>query len=251
LKNYSAEQAQPEPEWIKSILENPTASTRLKYMAAHAHSYGDEDRRFIHLLDGGLSDNLGLRVALDRVIAREQFAQVPSVPWKLPRRVAIVVVNAHKDSDYGWDAKENPLSRVKLLSSLGHVAVSQYSFETLELFREVMARLARERTGPGDSPSEEVVPYVIELHFNQLADESDRRFFNSVPTSFALPSKTVDRLRQLAARQLADNAEFRRLVGDLGGQLGKSDSPDRPSLATASLRNPNAGNPSHTYGTHQ
>ncbi len=251
LKNYSAEQLQPEPAWTKSILENPTASTRLKNMAAHARSYGDEDRRFIHLLDGGLSDNLGLRGALDRVIAREQFAQVPSVPWQLPRRVAMVVVNAHKDSDYGWDAKESPLGRVKLLGSLGHVAVSQYSFETLELFREVMARLARERTGPGDSPSEAVVPYVIELHFNQLADESDRRFFNSVPTSLALPSKTVDRLRQLAARELARNAEFRRLVGDLAGQPGKSDSPDRPSLATARLRNPKASNTSHTHGTHQ
>src|SRR5436190_633156 len=141
LKNYSAEQPQPEPEWIKSILENPTASTRLKYMAAHARSYGDEHRHFIHLLDGGLSDNLGLRGALDRAIAREQSAHVPSVPWKLPRRVALIVVDAHTDSDYGWDSKERSLSRAKLLSSLGHVAVSHYSFETLELFREVMARL--------------------------------------------------------------------------------------------------------------
>jgi hypothetical protein len=96
-----------------------------------------------------------------------------------------------------------------------------------------MARLARARTGPGDSPSEEVVPYVIELHFNQLADESDRRFFNAVPTSFALPSKTVDRLRQLAARELASNAEFGRLLRDLRGTPGQSNSSARPALATA------------------
>jgi hypothetical protein len=98
--------------------------------------------------------------------------------------------------------------------------VSHYSFETLELFREVMARLAREHTGSGDSPPVEITTYVIELHFNQLTNESDRLFFNSVPTSLALPSKTVDRLRQLAARELADNAEFRRLVADLKGQSG-------------------------------
>jgi len=110
---------------------------------------------------------------------------------------------------------EHSLSKAKLLGSLGHVAVSQYSFETLELFREVMARLSRERTGSGDSPPVEITTYVIELHFNQLADESDRRFFNSVPTSLQLPAKTVDRLRQLAAHQLTDNAEFKRLVRDL------------------------------------
>jgi NTE family protein len=233
LKNYSADQPRPEPEWIKSILKNPTASARLKYMAAHARSYGDEHRRFIHLLDGGLSDNLGLRGALDRAIAREQSAQFPSVPWKLPRRVALIVVDAHTDSDYGWDSKEHSLSRSKLLGSLGNAAVSHYSFETLELFREVMARLAREHAGSGDSPPVEISTYVIELHFNQLADESDCQFFNSVPTSLALPSTTVDRLRQLAARELAENAEFRRLVRDLGASPGNSDSPIRPSIAAA------------------
>ena len=67
-----------------------------------------------------------------------------------------------------------------------------------------MGRLSRDRTGPGDSQPLPIIPYVIELHFNQLPDESDRRFFNTVPTSLQLPSKTVDRLRQLAARQLAE-----------------------------------------------
>ena len=57
--------------------------------------------------------------------------------------------------------------------------------------------------------------YIIELHFRQLANELDRRFFNSVPTSLQLPSKTVDRRRQLAARELATNEEFKRLVHDL------------------------------------
>jgi len=233
LKNYSAEQSVAEPEWIKSILDNPTASTRMRYVASQARSYGDGHRQFIHLLDGGLSDNLGLRGTLDRAIAREQLAQVPSVPWKLPRRVALIVVDAHTDSDYGWDSKEHSLSKTKLLGSLGHVAISHYSFETLELFREVMARLSRERTGSGDSPPTEIETYVIELRCNQLANESDRRFFNSVPTSLALPSKTVDRLRQLAARELADNAEFKRLLHDLRGARVQPNSPIQPSVATA------------------
>jgi NTE family protein len=233
VKNYSAEKSVPEPEWIKSILDDPTASTRVRYVAAQARSYGDGHRKFIHLLDGGLSDNLGLRGALDRAIAREQFTQMPSVPWRIPRRVALIVVDAHTDADYGWDSKEYSLSRAKLLGSLGHVAVSHYSFETLELFREVMARLSRERTGSGDSQPLPITTYVIELQFNQLTNESDRRFFNSVPTSLQLPSKTVDRLRQLAARQLADNVEFRRLVSDLRDQSIKPDSPARPSVAAA------------------
>lgn len=62
LKNYSAGHQTPEPEWIRVALTNPAASNRLKNLALQARSYSDGDRRrFIHLLDGGITDNLGLR----------------------------------------------------------------------------------------------------------------------------------------------------------------------------------------------
>ena len=230
LKNHAAEQAAAEPEWIQSILDDPAASARMRYVASQARSYVDGHRHFVHLVDGGFSDYLGLRSAIDRVIAREQSAQVPSVPLRISRRVALIVVDADRDFDYGWDSKEHPLGFRALLGSVGQVTVSHYSFETIELFKEVMTRLSRERTGSGDSTPLEITTYVIELHFNQLANESDRRFFNTVPTSLQLPSKTVDRLRQLAARQLANNVDFRRLVSDLQDQPIKPDSPARPPL---------------------
>lgn len=225
LKNYSAGRQQTEPGWTKTILEDPLASSRLKFVASEAQSYTDEHRQFIHLLDGGLSDNLGLRGALDRAIAREQFVEVPSVPAKLPRRIAIIVVDAHTDSDYGWDAKEGYLGLRAIIGSVGQVSVSHYSFETIELFREVMARFSREHVRPGTPDAPEISTYIIELHFNQLADKSDRQFFNSVPTSLQLPAKTVDRLRELAARELANNAEFKRLVNDLKVGRSKSEFP--------------------------
>ena len=233
LKNYSAEQAEAEPEWIQSILDDPAASARMRYVASQAHSYTDGHRHFIHLVDGGFSDYLGLRGAIDRVIAREQSTQLPSVPLRIPRRIALIVVDADRDFDYGWDAKEHPLGLSALLGSVGQVTVSHYSFETIELFKETMARLSRERTGSADFQPQEVTTYVIELHFNQLPDESDRHFFNTVPTSLQLPSKTVDRLRQLAACELADNVEFKRLVSDLRNQSIKPDSPARPSVTAA------------------
>jgi NTE family protein len=233
LKNYSADQPEAEPDWIQSILDDPAASARLKNIAIQSRSYLDKRRRYIHLLDGGLSDNLGLRGALDRAMAREQFPQVPGVPRRLPRRVAIIVVDAHTDKDHGWDSKDYPLGLGSLIGSVSQVAEGRYSFETIELFREVMARLSREGVGSGDSPPVPITTYVIELHFNQLHDESERRFFNAVPTSLHLSSKTVDHLRRLASRELADNVEFRRLVSDLRNQSIKPHPPARSSVAAA------------------
>jgi NTE family protein len=236
LKNYSAEQRQPEPEWIHNILDDPDASSRLKYVASQARTYVGGRRHFIHLLDGGLSDNLGLRGALDRAMAREEYMRIPGVPPKLPRRIAVIVVNAHTDSDYGWDSNEYSLGLGALLGSLSQVAVSHYSFETVELFREVMTRVSRERADSSgkvtDGEPPEIATYIIELHFRQLANESDRRFFNSVGTSLQLPSKTVDRLRELAARELSGKKEFKRLVADLRSQANKPHSPNGQSLTS-------------------
>jgi hypothetical protein len=167
------------------------------------------------------------------------------VPPQLPRRIAIIVVNAHTDSDYGWDSNEYSLGLGALLGSLSQVAVSHYSFETVELFREVMTRVSRDRADSRgkttDCQPPDIATYIIELHFRQLANESDRRFFNSVRTTLQLPAKTVDRLCELARRNLAENKEFRRLVADLKSQrgnitFGQQSAIGRPSEVMETLR---------------
>jgi len=217
LKNYSAGLQPGEPEWIRSALTDPAASSRLRNLALQARSYLDGDkRRFIHLIDGGVSDNLGLRASTDGAVVYAGGSR-PSLALQKARRIAIIIVDANTDHDYGWDSTDRSPGFWNLLGLVGGVPISRYSFETIELFRETMARLAREipaeRTTM-DAPGELTI-YTVELHFNQLADDSDRRFFNSVPTRLQLPSATVDRLRRIAAAELARNDEFQRLVRDL------------------------------------
>ncbi len=220
LKNYSAENPAPEPEYIESILSNPTASSRLKNLALEERSYIDGDRRkYIHLVDGGITDNLGLRGPVEEAIQLEEPGVAPQVPVKIPRRLAFIIVDASAERDYGWDSRERTLGMRTLMSSVAQVTGNRYSFETIELFREVSARLDREREAArvpaGNSPSTQIESYIVELHFNQTANEADRRFFNSVPTSLQLPASTVDRLEQLAGTELNNSPEFRRLVEDL------------------------------------
>ena len=224
LKNYSAEHPAAEPEWIQSVLSNPTASSRLKDLALQERSYIDGSRRrFIHLVDGGIADNLGLRGPTELAIQLEEPGMTPQMPVKIPRRLAFIIVDASTERDYGWDSKDWTLGLGTVMGSVAQVIGNRYSFETIELFREVTARLDREREAArvqaDGSPSAQTETYIAELHFNQVADESDRRFFNSVPTSLQLPASTVDRLEKLARVELSNNPEFRRLVADLrGGQ---------------------------------
>ncbi len=222
LKNYSAENPMPEPEWIQSALSDTAASSRLKNLALQESSYVDGDRRkFIHLVDGGISDNLGLRGPVERAIKLEEAGMVPQAPVKIPRRLAIVIVDASAERDYGWDSRDRTLGLGTVMGSVAQITGSRYSFETIELFREVTARLDREREAArlqaGDSQSAKIETYIVELHFSLLADKSDRRFVNSVPTSLQLPAKTVNRLEHLAEVELETNPEFCRLVADMHG----------------------------------
>jgi hypothetical protein len=172
---------------------------------------------------------------VERAIKLEESGTTTQAPVKIPRRLAIIIVDASRERDYGWDSRDRTLGFGTLMGSVSQVTGDRYSYETIELFREVSARLDREREAAraqaGDLQSGKIESYIVELHFSQLADESDRRFFNSVPTTLQLPSKTVDRLCQLAASQLADNVEFRRLVSGLRDQSIKPDSPARSSVA--------------------
>lgn len=220
LKNYSADNLVTEPEWIQSALSNPAASSRLKDLALQERSYVDGDRRkFIHLVDGGIADNLGLRGPVERAIKLEESGKIPDAPVRIPRRLAIIIVDASAERDYNLDSKDWTLGLGTLMRSVAQVTGNRYSFETIELFREVTARLDREREAAclkaGGSPSTEIETYIVELHFSQMANESGRCFFNSIPTSFQLPSSTVNRLVELAQLQLEDNPEFHRLVTDL------------------------------------
>lgn len=241
LKNYSADQPTPEPEFIRSVLSNPTASSRLKDLALQQRSYVAGNRRkFIHLVDGGIADNLGLRGPVERAIQLEEPGVTAQAHLKIPRRLVIIIVDASAERDYGCDSRDRTLGLGTVMRSVAQITGNRYSYETIELFREVSARLDREREAlraqAGDSQSGKIESYIVELHFSQMDGDADRNFFNSVPTSLQLPSKTVDRLCQLAARQLADNVEFRRLVSDLRKQSIKPASPARPPCYSRQMK---------------
>lgn len=212
LKNYSAGTEEPEPKEIRVALTDPSSSSRLRNLARQARSYVDGRRRFVHLLDGGIADNLGLRSAVDRAIVHEAPTKIaPSTALQDAKRIAVIIVDAHTDPYQGWNVTDRIPGLGAVLNTVSSATISRYSFETVELFRETLGRLTHER------PSGELSAYIVELHFNQLTDAADRSFYNSVPTSFQLPSGTVDRLRHLARRELASNKEYRELISDLGG----------------------------------
>lgn len=68
LSNYAGRCSYRQPDWMVHALRDRHESVRRYTVATDLQSYLDSGKRkYIHLLDGGLSDNLGLRAVLDRL----------------------------------------------------------------------------------------------------------------------------------------------------------------------------------------
>jgi NTE family protein len=61
--------------------------------------------------------------------------------------------------------------------------------------------------------------YPVQVAFEYIASREEREWFKNLPTTFELPRETVDRLRAVARRLLAEDPQFRSLLKALDGTL--------------------------------
>ena len=221
------------PEWMEKALENPAVSRRRLQQAVHLRSYMDcQKRPYIHLIDGGIADNLGLRAAIDQVImAGDIWRSFQYRGWEKTRKVVFILVNAEQEPDSKSDQVERTLWSGRVLKSVTRIPIMRYNFETVELLKENFKQWAEEiqwqrcqnaknldRGAPADSEADscaDIKFYLVEVDFDSLPDKSERSYFTGLPTSFHLPPEVVDRLRNAGRRILIESPEFQRLLRDL------------------------------------
>ncbi|MHB1236840.1 MAG: patatin-like phospholipase family protein [Gallionella sp.] len=221
LRNNAGTCDYREPEWVAAALTDRAASARRFYKASELRSYLDADKRpYIHLLDGGLSDNTGVRALLDRVPAEEnslRLAQALGAPAL--RKVVLIMVSAETQPDLSLDRVESVPTIFQVIRNVKDIPINRYSFETTELFKthfDAWARRGREQGGDAQA----IEFYLVEVTLEAIPDEQERQRFMRIPTSFYLPAEKVDALRQLAAGLLTDSPDYRRLLHDLGTNEG-------------------------------
>lgn len=215
LDNHGGELDIPYPEWMTKALEAGGATyQRAYYRARELKSFGDsQSRPYIHLVDGGVSDNLGLRAILDGMLVKEVEKKATATADHI-ERIAILFVNAEHRPKLDWDKKPYPPGILGLGVKSSSIPMERYSFETVELVRERLEHwkdLVAERRGG----KRNLEFYLIEVSFEQIADKTERHYFQNLPTSFELPPEAVDRLRDIGGKLLRESPEFKRLLADL------------------------------------
>jgi NTE family protein len=198
---------------------DPSARVRVGRLE-EARTYTDRSRRpHIHLVDGGLIDNLGLRVAGD--FAAEQggfFELVDALGYHDVTHVVFISVNAETDPNYAIDQTTDVPNFFQTLNAL-KLPGRAHSFDVAEQLRSSFAAWRDEvRNRRSSSAADGSAPhfYFIDVSLQAIADEDERNSFQSIPTALTLDPATVDRLRAVARKLLLGSADFKQLAKDLG-----------------------------------
>lgn len=205
------------PKWIQDALNNQSNNYRRYRAARYLSTYLDrENHPFIHLLDGGLTDNLGLRAVIDRIEVEEGL-------WNALKRfnqasvshIALIVVNAAATTPSKWELSAATPPTSAVLDAATTAPLSNYNFETLEHLRSNMpgwleeVKQARcQESNPCSAPE----LYFMEIHLDRIADPQKRAELTSVPTDFSLPEGAAGELIEAGKELLRHHPEYQRLL---------------------------------------
>jgi NTE family protein len=238
LNNYGGTCKTVTPAWVKPFLDadNPPrpAARAIRSLQAEQDFRDSVRRPYLHLVDGGVSDNVGMRAVLDSLEVHEALhdAGQPS-PFDGARRIIVIIVNSLSSPPTTWDQSEEPPGTLDVLLKAAGTPIDAFSYEAVELLRDTAARwrnLRRIRNSAAFAankdpavaaalriPNAEI--YAIDVSFARLKDKAEMAYLNQQPTSFVLPAEAVDRLRAAAGTILMDSPEFQRLLKDVGASV--------------------------------
>jgi NTE family protein len=238
INNYGGSCQFAWPSWAQPFIDDPPptrTSARINKQLQNLHGYQVAGpKSFVHLVDGGLADNLAMRSVLEAMEGMEAlyFANQPT-PLRHIRRVIVFVVNSHSSPETHWNEAERAPGNVALLIRAMGVPINHYSYEAVEMLKDTRERwqnLRRIRDSPifvankdaelarmVSAPSIDI--YAIDVSFATLTDKAEYEYLNELPTTLALPSEAVDRLRSAAGTIIYSSPEFQRLLKDVGAKL--------------------------------
>ena len=190
------------------------SSPQLSQVVEGLGSYALKDRRqYIHLVDGGITDNLGLLAIYEMVeIAGGAKSFLDSIGGVPAPRIVMISVNASTTPQYDIElTNENP-SIEDTINLVTDVQLHRTNAATMELLHNSLKRWSSELS----TPEKPVESYFVEIDFSSIPEAERRQYFNQIPTNYSLTGAQVDDLIAVSRELLVGNTEFQRFIRDLG-----------------------------------
>jgi NTE family protein len=232
LKSYAGDCGYQPAAWLEQSAHSarPAQRTRAKELL----SYLDVDKRpYIHLLDGGLSDNMALRGILEGAALAGGLEQtIKNAGIKKVKKLVFLAVNAETSPDVREYRSDHIPSTSRVFNSLVDIPINRYSSDTLLLMRfgveKWQEKLRARKFAPAsfftqgssqdaaDSPfTEDADVYFIDVSLGAVADADEQQYLMKIPTTLYLTDEQIERLLSAATKLIHRDPEFQRLLRDL------------------------------------
>jgi NTE family protein len=237
INNYGGSCGFQMPPWAQMFLNNPDPprpAARVIARLRELQGLGDSNEPYLHLVDGGVSDNLGLRGVLDVMELFEALHEAGQpTPLDHVKNIVVFVVNSLSIPDTNWAKLEDAPGPIPVMVKAAGVPIDRYSGEQVEQLKDIEARwkdLRRMRDSPAFAPEKDPsmafvrnAPdarlYVVDVSFAALKDKKERDYLNQLPTSFVLKDEEVDRLRAAAGELILASPDFQALLKHVGARI--------------------------------
>ena len=228
-KNYPASEGFDLSKDIKNGLKDQyNGPDPRRYMWAYNQSIYHTNKAkhpYVHLMDGGLSDNIGVRYIADNFNHSSGFL--------FPRKTAIneliiIIANAKTQPPESLDEDESPPNLIDVAYKTATVSMDNYSFESIQLISDILK--VSERAAQEILHCQAVIDEncssgyklprmghnfkvtLIEVNFLNIRDPAKRQRLLSLPTSFHLSVQQVDELIRVGGELLDQSKAFNELL---------------------------------------
>ena len=239
VNNYPNRCSYQSPAWVTNAMLDTDINPPRRARALLHDSYLDEhvqdgkqvkERPYLHLLDGGVSDNIGLRGPLLAILSNDpQWSILNKINNGQIKKLVVITVDARSQPDVHYDQKSSPPGTFTVLSTVATVPLDNYSQDTIELLRREFANRRQARASweacgillqrnscasqkmPGSGPADTGL-YDIYVGFSRVKDAEQRHQLFNYPTSFKLTKDQVDTLRAVGGDLLKSSPDFQKLI---------------------------------------
>lgn len=213
LESHRAACGNRVPAWVARETGSDPLS-RSNQLAASARRYLDPHAtRYVHLMDGGIADNLAMRGIINAIVVLTA-GEAGAMDLTHIRRILLISAD-------GQAANDAASARNPLLSSIGQIfnavsgtQIDSYNFETLmlakteiESLRDAIrkARCARAPSLEGHACGD-VESYLVHLSLSDISDPAIRSRLQAIPTGLTISAADKDALIAAGEREVRDSA---------------------------------------------
>jgi len=235
------------PKWVTESEEGDFVTAPQQWDLSQTwRSYEDASgRRYIHLSDGGLADNIGLR-AIESAWKTNTWDLLAATNHPDLRRIVVIVVDAKPRAPSRLDRSARPPWFGTVLNAAATTPMENYSSDTVESVRrwfdDQLGRYSRDRRALQDrcnalaaslrkehgtpraatrracgqhmgldymQPAPDL--HLIHVRFDAIADPAERTRLQGVATRLQLSAPEIEGLVTWGGRLLRESAEYQKV----------------------------------------